>query len=309
MTGRQTTISRPPAGDEADARTRASAVRPLRAALYPFHQCSQSPLTDTSPDPTGGASDWTLPDLAVAVRSGQWANLIGPIRALAQYKNEKRGNRKSSRAAEYSHLKDTTLPYAVVSGTWRMDHRHADGHSCKVEPCPGNGMLTASGLRLLDLDDLGPDAQADIKRQLDNGAVPWAAACWKSPGGDGLHVFAMLDPAPTCQADSHSAFTAVLADLAERLPRRIGIKRRIGKKLDAAVVHFQRPRRPTLPQRHTIPVEAPGPVRARPERNNRDLNRAGRSASRPTRSTPRWTQWLEAAPVRTIVTCSPCSAT
>ena len=79
-------------------------------------------------------------------------------------------------------------------------------------------MLTASGLRLLDLDDLGPDAQADIKRQLDDGAVPWAAACWKSPGGDGLHVFALLDPAPTCQADSHAAFAALLADLAERLP-------------------------------------------------------------------------------------------
>ena len=163
-------------------------------------------------------SDWTLPDLAVAVRSGQWAKLIGPIRALAQYKNEKRGNRKSSRAAEYSHLKDTTLPYTVVSGTWRLDHRHADGFNCKAKECPGNGLLQPSGLRLLDLDDLGPDAQADIKRQLDDGAVPWAAACWKSPGGDGLHVFALLNPAPTCQADSHAAFAALLADLAERLP-------------------------------------------------------------------------------------------
>ena len=194
---------------------------PEPAPFDPFKPQTEPPFTlftsAVNARPHRG-SDWTLPDLAAAVRSGQWAQLIGPIRALAQYKNEKDGKRKSSRAAKYSHLKDSTLPYAVVSGTWRLDHRHADGHACKVDPCPGNGMLTASGLRLLDLDDLSPDAQADIKRQLDDGAIPWAAACWKSPGGDGLHVFALLDPAPACQADSHAAFAALLADLAKRLP-------------------------------------------------------------------------------------------
>ena len=165
-------------------------------------------------------SDCRLDQLADAVRNGVWQGLIDPVRALAPYKREpdESGKKKGPRAEQYTHLKENTLPYAVVSGTWQMDHRHADHAICRGNPCPVNGIVTPSGLRLLDLDDLNEAAQGVILQQLDAGAVPWAASCWKSPGGDGLHLFALLDPAPACQKDSHSAFAALVADLAHRIP-------------------------------------------------------------------------------------------
>ena len=54
--------------------------------------------------------------------------------------------------------------------------------------------------------------------ELRDGALPWAAACWLSPGGDGLHLVAALDPAPACQADSYQAFAALVSDLPRRIP-------------------------------------------------------------------------------------------
>ena len=165
-------------------------------------------------------TDWTLEELAAAVRDGTWADKIRPIRALARHKNEKdeTGKRKSQRAAQYSELKETTLRYAVLSGTWDLAHRHADSATHAKKPCEVNGLIEPSGLRLLDLDDVPACNRAAIKIALDDGALPWAAACWLSPGGDGLHLVALLEPAPTCQAESHAAFAALLADLADRLP-------------------------------------------------------------------------------------------
>ena len=110
------------------------------------------------------------------------------------------------------------MPYSVVSGTWNLEHRHADGANHDDVPCEINGILTPSGIRLLDLDKLNEGQQEAIKVSLDAGIVPWAAACWKSPGGDGLHLFAALDPPPTCQAESHAAFAALIADLKTKIP-------------------------------------------------------------------------------------------
>lgn len=164
--------------------------------------------------------DCTLDELHNKVKSGEWWDKVAPVRELAPYKDEKdeTGKKKSPRAKEYSKLKEDTLPYAVVSGTWNLNHRHADGSSHGNEPCKTNGIKTPSGIRLLDLDGLSEKQQKAIKATLDAGIVPWAAACWKSTGGDGLHLFAALDPPPTCQDESHAAFAALIADLREKIP-------------------------------------------------------------------------------------------
>ena len=163
--------------------------------------------------------DCTLEELYEDIKRGLWWDKVAPVRELAPYKDSKDddGN-KTKQAEDYTNLKDDTLPYAVVSGTWNLKHRHADGASHRKVPCEINGILTASGLRLLDLDRLNKDQQDAIKAKLDAGIVPWAAACWKSTGGDGLHLFAALDPPPTCQSESHRAFAALIADLGEKIP-------------------------------------------------------------------------------------------
>lgn len=162
---------------------------------------------------------WTLRELHDAVQSEQWHENIAPIRNLAPYKREKdeSGKRKSDRALKYSQLKESTLPYAVVSGTWNPHRRHADGATHHQRPCSVNGLLSASALRLLDLDDLDSSDRQVIMGALRDGVVPRAAACWLSPGGDGLHLIAALDPAPVCQKDSHIAFAVLVEDLDLRL--------------------------------------------------------------------------------------------
>ena len=163
---------------------------------------------------------WTLRSLHRAVKSEKWHEKIAPVRNLAPYKHEKdeTGKRKSRRAQDYSFLKERTLPYAVVSGTWDTDHRHADRGKHNGQPCEINGIICPSGLRLLDLDDLDLFSINCIMCDLHNGVLPWAASCWLSPGGDGLHLVAALDPAPECDADSHTAFAALAQDLSRRLP-------------------------------------------------------------------------------------------
>ena len=166
------------------------------------------------------AEIWTLADLHNAIRTGHWWDFIAPVRELAPHKYEKdeSGKRKSALAQQYSDLKDRTLPYAVFSGTWDPRHRHADGHACKSAKCPGNGLLQPSGLRLLDIDDLHDGEGEWIFAAIDEGTLPWAAAAWTSTGGDGIHIVAWLDPAPTDQATSHAAYAALASDLAINLP-------------------------------------------------------------------------------------------
>ena len=164
--------------------------------------------------------DCTLGELHKDIQNGKWWDKVAPVRDLAPYKDEKdsTGKLKSTLALEYSKLKDSTLPYAVVSGTWDLEHRHADGAKHGGVPCKINGIKVPSGIRLLDLDGLDEGEQTAIKAKLDAGIVPWIAACWSSPGGDGLHAFAALDPPPTCQSESHQAFAALIADLGNKLP-------------------------------------------------------------------------------------------
>ena len=168
--------------------------------------------------------DYTLSELYTDIKDGKWWDKVAPVRDLTEYKHEKAaddetGKSLSPRAKQYSWLKANTLPYAVVSGTWDLAHRHADGYShIKDVICEINGPIVPSGLRLLDLDGLNKSEQTAIKVSLDAGIVPWVAACWKSPGGDGLHLFAALDPPPTTNAESHQGFAALIADLGNKLP-------------------------------------------------------------------------------------------
>ena len=165
-------------------------------------------------------ADCTLEELYEDIKNGKWWDQVAPVRVLAPYKDEKdkTGKRKSPRAKEYSELKANSLPYTVPSGTWDLAHRHADGASHGEEPCEINGIKAPSGMRLLDLDGLNESQQTAIKFRLDAGELPWVAACWKSTGGDGLHLIATLDPPPTCQEESHAAFAALSAELAKTIP-------------------------------------------------------------------------------------------
>ena len=165
-------------------------------------------------------ADCTLEELYEDIKNGKWWDQVAPVRVLAPYKDQKdkTGKRKSPRAKEYSELKANSLPYAVPSGTWDLEHRHADGASHGEEPCEINGIKAPSGMRLLDLDGLNESQQTAIKFRLDAGELPWVAACWKSTGGDGLHLIATLDPPPTCQEESHVAFAALSAELAKTIP-------------------------------------------------------------------------------------------
>ena len=163
----------------------------------------------------------TLRQLHEATVAGRWWDLIKPVRELAPHKQErdpKNPQRKGPRAAEYSRLKESTLPYSVLSGVWDTKHRHADGFKHRDKPCPINGIQEASGLRLLDLDDLHDGEAAWIFAAIDDGTLPWAAAAWTSTGGAGIHIVAWLDPAPTDQATSHAAYAALARDLASSLP-------------------------------------------------------------------------------------------
>ena len=168
-------------------------------------------------------TDCTLAELYEDIKGGKWSDKVAKVRDLAPYKDERdptdeTGNTLSQRAKRYRDLKAASLPYSVVSGTWDLICRHADGFKHDYEHCLTNGLLTASGIRLLDLDKLDEQQQTAIKAAMDAGIVPWCVACWKSPGGDGLHLFAALDPPPTCQSESHAAFAALIGDLANKIP-------------------------------------------------------------------------------------------
>ena len=163
-------------------------------------------------------ADCTLEELYEDIKGGKWWDKVKPVRDLAPYKDDKVGKKKTKLAKKYSELKETTLPYSVVSGTWDPKHRHADGFSHDDELCKTNGPLTPCGLRLIDADKLDEGQQDAIKADLDAGLVPCVAACWKSPGGDGLHIFVALDPPPTCNDESHAAFAAVITELGEKIP-------------------------------------------------------------------------------------------
>ena len=205
-------VARPSNSEEHRSCLPTGQTRPPSSFPYSQHRY-HAVLTAQRPGPS--------PTSTTRSRAGHWWDVIAPVRELSPHKQEKdeSGKRKSTLAQQYSDLKDQTLPYAVFSGTWDPRHRHADGFNCKAKECPGNGLLQPSGLRLLDLDDLHDGEAAWIFAAVDDGTLPWAAAAWTSTGGDGIHIVAWLDPAPTNQATSHAAYAMLARDLAINLPR------------------------------------------------------------------------------------------
>ena len=168
--------------------------------------------------------DCTLGELHKDIQNGKWWDKVAPVRDLAPYKDEKdsTGKLKSTLALEYSKLKDSTLPYAVVSGTWDLEHRHADGAKHGGVPCKINGIKVPSGIRLLDLDGLSERQQTAIKAKLDAGIVPWIVGLLELPG---RRWFARFSPPSTHRRranrrKSSRHFAALIADLGNKLPTR-----------------------------------------------------------------------------------------
>ena len=170
--------------------------------------------------PPHTAKTVTLADLCAGIQRGTWAQQVAHVREIAPHRwdrNPDNPKQKGELAAEYTSRKDQ-LPYVVMSGTWDPAHRHADGATHAKQPCSVNGLITPSGLRLIDLDPPPGHSIDAVRADLDNGAVPWAAAYWLSAGGDGLHIAAWVDPAPTDQATSHAAYAMLCKDMSARIP-------------------------------------------------------------------------------------------
>ena len=143
-------------------------------------------VSAVSRKPHKGA-DSTLEDLYEDIKGGKWFDKVRPVRKLAPYKDDKdeTGKNKSKIAKEYSELKETSLPYSVVSGTWNLAHRHADGANHDDVPCEINGLLTPSGIRLLDLDKLNTGSRTQSKRH-------WTPASCHGPPPAGNPPAAMV---------------------------------------------------------------------------------------------------------------------
>ena len=170
--------------------------------------------------PPHTAKTVTLADLCAGIQRGTWAQPVAHVRELAPHRWDRdpdNPKQKGELAAEYTSRKDQ-LPYVVLSGTWDPAHRHADGATHAKQPCSVNGLIIPSGLRLIDLDPPPGHSIDAVRADLDNGAVPWAAAYWLSAGGDGLHIAAWVEPAPTDQATSHAAYAMLCKDMSARIP-------------------------------------------------------------------------------------------
>ena len=170
--------------------------------------------------PPHTAKTVTLADLCAGIQRGTWAQPVAHVREFAPHRWDRdpdNPKQKGELAAEYTSRKDR-LPYAVLSGTWDPAHRHADGATHAKKQCDVNGMISPSGLRLIDLDPPPGHSIDAVRAHLDNDAIPWAAAYWLSAGGDGLHIAAWVDPAPTDQATSHAAYAMLCKDLSARIP-------------------------------------------------------------------------------------------
>ena len=162
----------------------------------------------------------TLADLCAGIRLGKWAQPVADVRELTPHRwdrDPENPKLKGELAAEYTRRKNR-LSYVVLSGTWDPKHRHADDATHAKKSCSVNGIIAPSGLRLIDLDPPPGHDLDTVRADLDNGAVPWAAAYWLSAGGEGLHIAAWVNPAPTDQATSHAAYAALCRDLAIRIP-------------------------------------------------------------------------------------------
>ena len=170
-------------------------------------------------------SNVDLAYLHAQVRAGRWAEQVARVRALASHKKEKgEDGELTEEAKAYDVAKTRALPFALVSGHYVPGHRHSPdpqkpnpqkpNHADHHPECAVGGAypIVPSGIRFVELDDIN-DAQALASAKERLQAHPAVVACWRSPGGNGLHVFAVVDPQPTNDAEAHAAYAAVVAEL------------------------------------------------------------------------------------------------
>ena len=178
-----------------------------------------SPITNVGADPAA-IRHITLEQLYDDVQHGRWQTEIAPVRALAAHKKEKGPDGKPTAAAKAYDAAKRKLPFCVASGHYVPGHRHAlepqtGKHGVAYPECAKGGAYpptALSGIRFVELDNIN-DAQAlaDARARLQAHAS--LVACWRSPGGNGLHAFAVVDPKPTNDAEAYAAYAAVVAEL------------------------------------------------------------------------------------------------
>ena len=154
-----------------------------------------------------------------AVRSDDWAGLVEAARDLAEHKDARgKDGKKTRKAIEYDEVKKR-LPFWMPAGHFVPGHRHApdqkqsptSAHGKEFPECvaaEGRYPPTAlSGLRFVEIDHLDdPDDLARQRARIQE--HPSVVSCWVSPGGRGLHVTVLMDPAPANDAEAHAAFAA-----------------------------------------------------------------------------------------------------
>ena len=179
----------------------------------------RGPITNVGADPAT-IRHITLEQLYDDVQGGRWQTEIAAVRALAAHKKEKGPDGKPTAEAEAYDAAKRKLPFCLASGHYVPGHRHAlepqtGEHGVAYPQCAQGGaypLIAPSGIRFVELDNIN-DAQAlaDARARLQ--AHPSVVACWRSPGGNGLHVFAVVDPKPTNDAEAHAAYAAVVDEL------------------------------------------------------------------------------------------------
>ena len=181
------------------------------------------PLSNVGEDPRR-MKHVSLEHVYDQVRSGEWAEGMERVRALASHKKERRADGKLTEEAEAYDAAKHALPFSVVSGHYVPGHRHAPepqkpapqkpGHADRYPECAVGGAypIVPSGIRFVELDDIN-DAQALASARERLQAHPSVVACWLSPGGNGVHIFVLVDPKPSTNSEAHAAYTAVVAEL------------------------------------------------------------------------------------------------
>ena len=157
------------------------------------------------------------------VQGGKWEQLVAAVHALAAHKNEKGPDGKPTEKAKAYTAAKHRLPFSVVSGHYTPRHRHSPdphrpnpekpNHYDRFPECAVGGAYPPipSGIRFMEMDNLDEGALALARAVLQ--AHPSVIACWKSPGGNGLHIFVLVDPKPITDAHAHDAYEAVAAEL------------------------------------------------------------------------------------------------
>lgn len=182
----------------------------------------RGPITnDGRPGADGSATmqHVDLDDIVAATRSGKWYGRLQAIRDLADHKDARDEDGKKTRKATAYDRAKRRLPFWMPAGHFVPGHRHAPDQ--KSSPTSAHGKefpecaaaegryppKALSGLRFLEIDNLNnPDEMARERARIQE--HPSVVTCWVSPGGRGLHITVMMDPAPSNDAEASAAFAA-----------------------------------------------------------------------------------------------------